>query len=132
MCNAQAETIDPHVEENVDAQALVRTDGLTTYRHVGERTDREHELVRVANQDEEAHEIFPWIHTVWGNLKRVLGGVHTKASRAQLQDYLDLFSYRFNHRADLAEGLGKALRGLVQAGRVTREQLKGGAAAKLY
>jgi transposase-like protein len=129
--NAQAETIDPHVEENVDQQARVRTDGLTTYRHLGKRTDREHELVRVAQQ-EEAHEIFPWIHTVWGNLKRVLSGVHTKASRAQWQDYLDLFSYRFNHRADLAEGLRKALGGLVQAGRVMREQLKGGAEAELY
>jgi len=131
--NAQAETIDPHVDEHIAKdKATVRTDGLNTYRHLGKRTGHEHELVRVSQQDEEAHEIFPWIHTVWGNLKRVLSGVHTKASRAQLQDYLDLFSYRFNHRAQLAEGLGKALRGLVQAGRVTREQLKGGAAAKLY
>jgi len=88
--------------------------------------------VRLANQDEKAHEIFPWIHTVWGNLKRVVSGVHTKASRAQLQGYLDLFSYRFNHRAKLIEGVQKTLRGLVQAGRVTRERLEGGAAAKLY
>jgi transposase-like protein/Zn ribbon nucleic-acid-binding protein len=131
--NAQAETIDPHVDEHIAKdKATVRTDGLTTYRHLGKRTGHDHELVHLANQDEEAHEIFPWIHTVWGNLKRVLSGVHTKASRAQLQGYLDLFSYRFNHRAKLIEGVQKALRGLVQAGRVTREQLKGGAAAKLY
>lgn len=130
--NAQTEAIDPHVEANVDAAALVRTDGLNTYRHLGKRTGHDHELVRVSQQDEDAHEIFPWIHTVWGNLKRVLSGVHTKASRAQLQDYLDLFSYRFNHRAQLAEGLEKVLGALVQAGRVTRRQLKGGELAEVY
>jgi hypothetical protein len=89
-------------------------------------------MIKTTQHEDPAHELLPWIHVVWGNLKRVLRGVHTKASRAQLQDYLDLFSYRFNHRGQLLEGLETALEGLVQAGRVTREQLKGGAGALLY
>lgn len=130
---ATSATIDPFVQETLDTdEAIVKTDGWKAYWNFGERNNVEHEMIKTSQRDTPAHEHFPWIHTVWGNLKRVLRGVHTKASRAQLQDYLDLFTFRFNHRDDLARGLEAGLRGLVQAGRVTRDQLKGGAKAELY
>lgn len=130
---ATSEAVDQLTQDTIDTDnAVVKTDGWKAYWTYDERNDVEHEMVKTSQREEQAHELFPWIHTVWGNLKRVLRGVHTKASRAQLQDYLDLFSYRFNHRSKLAEGLDKGLRGFVQAGRVTREQLKGGAEALLY
>jgi transposase-like protein len=129
---AQWEAIEPNLREHLDEEAVVHTDGFRAYDTLGKDLDRTHLQVPISRQDEDAHEIFPWIHIVWGNLKRVIEGVHTKASRAQLQDYLDLFAYRFNHRAQLAEGLAKALEGLVRVGRRTREQLKGGVLADVY
>lgn len=133
VTNAGSDAIDPHLEEQVDKEnALVRTDGLNTYHGLADRTGFEHERIAVSRREEKAHEIFPWIHIVWGNLKRVLSGVHTKASRAQLQDYLDLFAYRFNHRVQLGDGLEKVLVGFARVGRVTRRQLKGGALAEVY
>lgn len=133
VTDAGSDAIDPHLEAHVDKDnSLVRTDGLYTYYNLADRTGFEHERIAVSRREEDAHELFPWIHIVWGNLKRVLSGVHTKASRAQLQDYLDLYAYRFNHRAQLADGLDKGLRGFAQTGRVTRDQLKGGELAKVY
>lgn len=130
---ATSEAVDEVTQAAIDTDtAVVKTDGWKAYWGYEERNNVEQRMMKTSHREESAHEFFPWIHTVWGNLKRVLSGVHTKASRAQLQDYLDLFSYRFNHRANLAEGLEKALEGLVHAGRVTRDQLKGGAEAKLY
>jgi hypothetical protein len=130
--DAREVSIDPIVEEHVDEGATVQTDAFPPYRGFGERTGLTHEMENLSAAEEPAHEVFPWIHVVWGNLKHVLGGVHTKASRAQLQGYLDLFAYRFNSRAWLAEGLDRALRGLVRVGAVPRRGLRGGEMAEVY
>lgn len=130
---ATSTAIDAVTQEAIDTDtATVKTDGWKAYWNFDERNDIEQVMIKTSQRDEAAHELFPWIHTVWGNLKRVLRGVHTKASRAQLQGYLDVFSYRFNHRADLAEGLERVLAGFAQAGPVTRDQLKGGEEARMY
>lgn len=131
--NVGAEAIDAALEASVDKdRAVVKTDGWKAYWSLAERTGFEHEMVKVGHREESAHELFPWIHVVFGNLKRVIRGVHTKASRGQLQDYLDLFAYRFNHRADLQGGLDRALGGLVSSKPVTREGLKAGESAMVY
>lgn len=130
--NARGETIDPVVEDSVDRDALVRTDGFAAYHGFAERTGYEHEMTNLSQVQEAAHEVFPWIHVVWSNLKRFLGGVLTKASRAHLQDYLDLYQYRFEHRSCLEKGLAQGLAGLALVPRVTRRQLKGGVLAEVH
>ena len=130
---ATSPAVDALTTEGIDTDnTVVKTDAWKADWTFDERNDVDQIMIKTSQRDEAAHALLPWIHVVWGNLKRVLRGVHTTASRAQLQDYLDLFSYRFNHRGQLLEGLETALEGLVQAGRVTREQLKGGAGALLY
>lgn len=126
-------SIDPQLEAHVDKEtAVVKTDGWLAYWSLAERTGFEHEMVKMDHLDVPAHEIFPWVHIVWSNLKRVIRGVHTKASRAQLQDYLDLFAFRFNHREDLQAGVEEGVVGLVSSKPVTREALKGGELARAY
>jgi hypothetical protein len=79
------------------------SNGLAAY-------DRE---VRQPDDDEEMHDVLPWSHTVFSNLKRVLYGVHAYVEDGTVQPYLDAFTFRFNHRAKIGQALDKALAGIV-------------------
>jgi len=120
------------VEEGVDRKELVRTDGFAAYQGFAERTGFEHEMTNLSQVEKAAREVFYWVHVVWSNLKRLLGGVLTKASQAHLQDYLDLYPFRLEHRACLEKGLEPGLAGLALASRMTRRQLQGGPLAEVH
>lgn len=127
-----ADSIDWELARHVDRDcSVVKTDGWKSYWGLAERTGFQHEMHKLEAPGS-AHEVLPWVHIVFSNLKRVLRGVHTKASRGQLQGYLDLFAYRFNHRADLAGGFERGLCGLVSSKPVVREGLEAGLAAQVY
>lgn len=129
--SASRAELDPVLKQSVEREgSRVKTDAWPAYKNLAERTGFEHEMVRTSGRA--AHEVLPWIHVVFGNLKRVIRGVHTKASRGQLQDYLDLFCYRFNHRDDLQGGLDTGLERLVSSKPVRRRELRAGDSAVAY
>jgi transposase-like protein len=99
--------VHPLVHENVDEEAQLKTDDREAYDHL----DVDHEIVQPDwEEDEHFHDVLPWSHILFSNLKRVLYGVHAYVEDWNIQPYLDAFSYRFNHRGCLEEGLEKALR----------------------
>jgi len=70
------------------------------------------------------HDVLPWSHTVFSNLKRVLYGVHAYAEDGAVQPYLDAFTFRFNHRPFLGKALDKALNGIVETPPRPNERLQ--------
>lgn len=132
VVDRSAASIDAEITDHIDQdESVVKTDGWKSYWGLAERTGYEHEMHKLGSRSD-ASEVLPWVHLVFSNLKRVLKGVHTKASRGHLQGYLDVFTYRFNHRDDLEEGLEAGVVGLVSSKPVTRERLKAGLTAQVY
>lgn len=109
------------IEATVETGSRVRTDGWQPYRGL-----ERHEHDRVPKHSEAEDRQLPAIHTVFGNLKRVVKGVHTHVSEAKLQAFLDVFAFRFNHRDAPIEGVRVALGGLVQAGPVRYGEVRCG------
>lgn len=108
---ASRDDLHSGIEATVEAGSRVRTDGWQPYRGL-----ERHEHDRVPKHSKAEGRQLPAIHTVFGNLKRVLKGVHTHVSEAKLQAFLDVFTFRFNHRDAPIEGVREALGGLVRAG----------------
>lgn len=120
--NASGAELQPAVRAHVRPGSTVKTDGWQAYWGL----DGEYDLDNKTQPSRaQAKEHLPWIHIVFSNLKRVMGGVHTKATREKVQSFLDLFSYRFNHRSDLGRGLEAVLVGFVQAPVLRYEDIKG-------
>ncbi|PSG97934.1 hypothetical protein BRD56_02800, partial [Thermoplasmatales archaeon SW_10_69_26] len=69
--------------------------------------------------------VLPWVHIVFGNLKRVLNGTHAKVSDWALQAYLDVFCFRFNRRAFLGQAVEEGLDRLVSSRPVRWRDLRG-------
>lgn len=115
--------VHPLIHEHVQDQAQLRTDAHEAYDHL-ETVDRE--IVQPDwDAGEHFHDVLPWSHIVFSNLKRVLYGVHAYIEDWNIQPYLDAFSYRFNHRGCLGAGLEKALRGVVSTPPYPNASLKG-------
>lgn len=109
---AGGESLRPAVRGHVHPGTTLWTDDWKGYNDL-DAYDRE---IRQPNREEgeRMHDVLPWSHTVFSNLKRVLYGVHAYVEDWNVQPYLDAFSYRFNHRAILGEALERALRTIVE------------------
>lgn len=96
------------IHRSVVSHAIVRTDGWRSYLQL---SPHRHDRV-VLDSKEDASRELPYIHLVFSNLKRLMMGVHGHASKPRIQQYLDVFAHRWNHRDDLGAGLESALRRL--------------------
>jgi len=114
--------VEPVVLERVAWGTTIRTDGWSSYGRLQDHGYKHEPRIQVTRGD--AAENLPWVHLVFSNFKRVMGGVHTKADRAKFQAYADLFSHRFNYRATLGRGLGITLAGLGSTPVVTRREVR--------
>jgi transposase-like protein len=115
------------LKENVAAQSHLLTDGFAGYRGrdaaLGEHL--KHTPV-VQDEDANAGEFFPIIHTLFSNIKAWLVGTHHGVSAKHLPRYLREWSYRFNRR-NLPDGLdGYLIRRAVECATITYHQLKTG------
>lgn len=119
--NAGKDTLQKRVEAWIEPGATLVTDGWDSYLGMEAYG---HEQIKQTDRST-AGEDLPWIHTVFTNLKRVLYGVHSYVSDFKVQAYLDLFTFRFNHRFWPKWGLEKALNGLVTTGPCPTRQFMG-------
>lgn len=49
----------------------------------------------------EAHKFLPWVHTAISNLRKNLDGIYHHVSDTHMQQYLDEYCFKFNHRFNL-------------------------------
>ncbi len=103
--DASERSLLPFVQEAIEPDSLVRTDGAFAYRSLPERGYRRHRIVLLGSEDP-AHVSMPAVHRVASLLKRWLLGTHQGGVQPQQLDYyLDEYTFRFNRRASQSRGL---------------------------
>ena len=98
--NVQAKTLVPIVKEKVLPSSTVYTDELPSYFSL-HRLGYNHKRVHHANKVYvmgDAHT--NTIEGFWSLVKRGIDGVHHAVSAKYLQDYINSYSFRWNHRDD--------------------------------
>jgi hypothetical protein len=116
--NVTKDTLTDFVLDNVARGSEVRTDGWQGYFDIG-RYRFSHVVTNVSASGDPAHVALPHVHLVSSLLQRWILGTHQGAiSHAQLDSYLDEFTFRFNRRRGRHRGLlfYRLLEGALAAG----------------
>ena len=116
--NVTKDTLTDFVLDNVARGSEVRTDGWQGYFDIG-RYRFSHVVTNVSASGDPAHVALPHVHLVSSLLQRWILGTHQGAiSHAQLDYYLDEFTFRFNRRRARHRGLlfYRLLEGALAAG----------------
>ncbi len=88
-------TINQKVDENINEESKVITDGFASYNKLKEVVnDHKSEVA----PKEKACKLLPWVHIAIGNAKRMLLDIHHRIDSDFLQNYLNEFCYKFNRR----------------------------------
>ncbi len=99
------DTLTEFVLDNVARGSEVRTDGWQGYFDIA-RYRFAHVVTNVSATGDPAHVVLPHVHLVSSLVKRWMLGTHQGAvSHAQLDYYLDEFTFRFNRRRARHRGL---------------------------
>jgi hypothetical protein len=103
--DASASSLLPFVREALEPGAEVRTDGWGGYSRLAKHGYLHNKTV-LSSSGDPAHVSMPAVHRVSSLLKGWLLGTHRGAVRpAQLDRYLDEFTFRFNRRSSRSRGL---------------------------
>jgi transposase-like protein len=116
--NVTKDTLTDFVLDSVARGSEVRTDGWQGYFDIG-RYRFSHVVTNVSASGDPAHVALPHVHLVSSLLQRWILGTHQGAiSHAQLDYYLDEFTFRFNRRRARHRGLlfYRLLEGALAAG----------------
>jgi hypothetical protein len=98
-------TLTEFVLDHVARGAEVHTDGWQGYFDVG-RHRFKHVVTNVSASGDPAHVVLPHVHRLASLVQRWILGTHQGAiSHAQLDYYLDEFTFRFNRRHSRHRGL---------------------------
>jgi len=103
--DASTENLKPFIEENIELNSEVITDGWTGYSFLKQSADYKHNEKIISKSGKEAHELLPHIHLVISLVKRWISGTHQgKMSPKYLEYYLDEFAFRFNRKMSTYRG----------------------------
>jgi transposase len=100
--NTQADTLQKFVDETIDVKATVHTDEYPSYNKLGQRGY--HHLL-IAHAD--GVFVVGNVHTnsiegFWAQIKNAVRGVHHGVASKYLQNYVNEYTFRYNHRKDVA------------------------------
>jgi len=125
---ATREALHRFIEQSIEPQGLVHTDGFPAYRGL-ERLGYEHQVSIVSGKEvDAASRLLPRVHRVASLVKRWLLGTHQGAVSAKhLPYYLDEFTFRFNRRTSRSRGMlfYRLLQQAVQVAPQTYDDLTG-------
>ena len=103
--DASQESLISFIEENVETQSTVITDGWSGYASLSKSKDYVHIEKVIAGSGKQAHELLPHVHMVDSLVKRWINGTHQgKMSPKYLEYYLDEFAFRFNRKVSTHRG----------------------------
>jgi len=105
--------------------SCLRTDGWSSYRSVA-KAGFEHRAV-ITGGGEQAVQVFPWVYTFIGNMKRMILGTYHSVSPKHLDRYLAAFTYRANRRWMEAKLFDRPVIAAVDAKPLTFKELTTGA-----
>jgi len=103
--SASKENLIPFIEDNIEKNSTVITDGWTGYTSLSQRKDYQHTEKIISGSGMQAHELLPHVHMVDSLVKRWINGTHQgKVSQKHLAYYLDEFAFRFNRKMSTHRG----------------------------
>ena len=103
--DASKENLIAFIEENVEPQTTVITDGWYGYASLSERKNYNHVEKIISGSGKKAHELLPHVHMVDSLVKRWINGtLQGKMSPKYLEYYLDEFAFRFNRKISTHRG----------------------------
>ena len=99
--DVKAKTLIPVVEDNVVKESIVYTDDLPSYNSL-DKAGYDHKTVA---HSQKVYVSVGDIHTnnvegFWSQLKRSINGTYHHVTAKHMQEYVDEYSFRFNHRND--------------------------------
>ena len=110
LASRTGEKVRAFVEQNVEAEATVVSDGFAGYKKLAEH--RKHVSKTVGTMA--AHVLLPWVHRAFSNLKRWFTGTLHGVRKQHLRRYLDEFTFRWNRRRHTKTAFDRLLRFVVQ------------------
>jgi len=103
--DASGESLIPFIEENVEHQSTIITDGWSGYASLSKREDYHYVEKVISGSGKKAHELLPHVHMINSLVKRWINGTHQgKMSPKYLEYYLDEFAFRFNRKLSTHRG----------------------------
>jgi hypothetical protein len=94
------------IRANIAHGSVLVTDGETAYPAIAKTLHIRHEPINLNATKRPAHEALPAVHQVASLLKRwIAGTLHDRLDPANLDYYLDEFTFRFNRRTSRSRGL---------------------------
>jgi transposase-like protein len=104
--DAAADTLLSFIEQNIEHESTIITDGWRGYAPVSENKKYIHQVKIISGSGKKAHELLPHVqHMVDSLVKRWINGTHQgKISPKYLSYYLDEFAFRFNRKMSTYRG----------------------------
>ncbi len=96
--DTKADTIMPMITEYVKPNARVITDEYRSYNRVSLHGFKHDKIKHSAKKYVDGDVHTNTIEGFWGQLKRGLNGTYHSVSTKYLQEYVNEFSFRYNHR----------------------------------
>ena len=121
IAHADGETIMRFLEDGVEVDTQIRTDGWSGYKILDDTYYRWEP--EVLGSPEAASDVHPWVHVVFRNLKMVLNATHAGVSPTRLKHYLKGFEFRFNHRGFVGSIFYSAVRASIRSEPITWRKL---------
>jgi transposase-like protein len=103
--DASQESLLPFIEENIEHESTVITDGWSGYAPLSKNKDYKHTVKVISGSGKQAHELLPHVHLVDSLVKRWMNGTHQgKISAKHMEYYLDEYAFRFNRKLSTHRG----------------------------
>ena len=94
----KASTIDELLAQNVDAKAIILSDGSSSHVNLDKNFAKHIPIVEKGNVDEVVKKGLPWVHIIIGECRNGIAAIHKEIDGRFLQLYLNEYCWKFNRR----------------------------------
>ena len=96
--NMKASTIDELLAQNVDAKAVILSDGSSSHVNIEKNFAQHIPIIEKGNVDEVVKKGLPWVHIIIGECRNGIAAIHKEIDGKFLQLYLNEYCWKFNRR----------------------------------
>ena len=94
----KASTIDELLAQNVDAKAIILSDGSSSHVNLDKNFAKHIPIVEKGSVDEVVKKELPWVHIIIGECRNGIAAIHKEIDGRFLQLYLNEYCWKFNRR----------------------------------
>jgi len=101
VTDTKSETVVPFVEETVAKDSTIHTDEYNVYNQLGNKGYDHQTVEHGAGQFVKGNTHTDSIEGFWAQVKNAVNGVHHGVAPEYLQQYVNEYAFRYNHRNDV-------------------------------